>query len=302
MAFNVEGLGDWVNENSQALISKAILDENTISLVSKMSGVKYKEAIKFLDVAPIIQAYACGTPTTSGTTTLTDKDITVIPLMVYETLCPEDLVKKATQLSLSPGFPEKIPFEQAYSDLMIKNIWKQISAALWSSTAGSTVKPAGWIYQAEADSDVVDRSFTWSATGVSAANYNTEIFGMINDLPSEIANDENLTLFVGPEISRKLKQALFSANLYHYDTTNENGNSAWVYPATNVTVQPTNGLAGLNSVFLTPAWNLIVAFDLESEFDQYKLWWSDDDQLSKFLVKFRLGNGYYFGEYIVLSN
>lgn len=302
MAFDVSGLGDWVNENNQALISKAILDENTISLVSKMSGVKYKEAVKFLEVAPLIQSYACGTPTTSGTTTLTDKDIEVIPLMVYETLCPEDLVKKATQLSLAPGFPEKIPFEQAYSDLMIKNIGKQISVALWSATAGSTVKPAGWVYQAEADAAVIDRTFNWSATGVTAANYNIEIFGMINALPAEIANDEQLTLFVGPEVSRKLKQALFSANLYHYDTTGENGNSAWIYPATNVTVQPTNGLAGAGAVLLTPAWNLIVAFDLESEFDQFKLWWSDDDQQSKFLVKFRLGNNYYFGEYIVLSN
>lgn len=302
MAFDVTGLGDWVNENNQALLSKAILDENTIALVSKMSGVKYKEAIKFLETAPNIQAYACGTPTTSGSTTLTDKDITVVDLMVYETLCPEDLTTKSTQLSLRPGFAEAIPFEQAYTEQQTKQIGKKISQMLWSSTTGTTTKPAGWIYQAEADSAVLDRTFSWGATGITGAQFNAEVFGMINDLPAEISSDENLTLFVGPEISRKIKQALFTANLYHYETTTENGNDPWIYPATNVKVVPTNGLASANAVMLTPAWNLIVAFDLEGEFDTYKLWWSDDDQLAKFLMKFRLGCSYYFGEYICLSN
>lgn len=302
MAFNVTGLGDWVNENSQTLISKAILDENTISLISTMSGVKYKEAIKFLETAPALQAYACGTPTTSGTTTITDKDIEVLPLMVYETLCPEDLTKKSLQLSQRAGMAEGFNFEQAYTDLQIKNIWKLISQAAWSSAETGTTVPAGFIYLAENDSDVVDRSFTWTNTGLTAADFYGEVFAMYNALPAEIRADAELTLFCAPEISIRMKQALFVANLYHYNTTNETGLEAWTFPTLNVKVVPTNGLVGTNNVLLTPAWNLIAAFDLESEFDTFKLWWSDDDQMMKFLVKFRFGVNYYFGEYIVLSN
>lgn len=302
MAFEVTGLGDWVNENNQTLLSKAILDEGTISLISTMPGVKYKEAIKFLETAPVLQAYACGTPTTSGTTTITDKDIEVIPLMVYETLCPEDLTKKALQLSQAPGMAEGFSFDSAYADLQIKNIWRLISVAEWSATAGSTAKPAGWIYLAENDADVIDRTFNWTATGLTASDYYTEVYGMLNSLPAEVQMDEQLTLFCPPEVSRKMKQALFIANLYHYDTTTDTGLIPWVFPATNVRVVPDDGLASSNNVMLTPAWNLIAAFDLQSEFDTFKLWWSDDDQLMKFLVKFRFGVNYYFGEYIVLSN
>jgi len=302
MAFEVTGLGDWVNENSQTLLSKSILDENTISQITKMSGVKYKEAIKFLETAPILQGYACGTPTTSGTTTITDKDISVVNLMVYETLCPEDLTKKSLQLSQAAGMAEGFSFEQSYVDLQVKNAWKLLSTAEWSATAASATKPAGWVYLAENDADVIDRTFSWTATGITASSYYTEIFGMVNALPAEIQSDDKLTLFCPPEVSRKMKQALFVANLYHYDTTKENGNDSWIFPATNVIVSPTNGLAGSNNVMLTPAWNLIAAFDLESEFDTFKLWWSDDDQMLKFLMKFRFGVEYYFGEYIVLSN
>jgi hypothetical protein len=222
--------------------------------------------------------------------------------MIYETLCPEDLSKKSLQLSQRAGMAEGFSFEPAYTDLQVKNAGKLISVASWSATSGSTVKPAGWVYIAENDADVIDRSFTWTATGLTATNYYTEVFGMLNALPAEIQNDEQLTLFCPPEVSRKMKQALFIANLYHYDTTTDTGLIPWVFPSTNVKVVPTNGLASSNNVMLTPAWNLIAAFDLESEFDTFKLWWSDDDQIMKFLMKFRFGVNYYFGEYIVLSN
>lgn len=307
MAFDVTGLGDWVNENSQLLISKAILEENTIANVSLMSGVKYKEAIKFLETSPIIQAYACGTPTTSGTTTLTDKDISVVNLMIYETLCPEDLAKKALQLSLRPGMKgsEEIPFEQAYTDLQIKNIGKQISDMIWSATAASTVKSQGFIYAAENDATVHDRTFSWGNTGTSTQFMN-EVYGMISALPASIQNATDLTLFVGPEISRKMQQAFViggvaNVNFTTYDVS-KSGNDTWYFPGTNVLVRPVNGLAGANAVMLTPASNLIVATDLESDFESFKLWWSDDDQLVKFLTKFRIGVDFYFGDYIVLSN
>lgn len=308
MAFDVSGLGDWVNENSQDLITKAILEENTIALVSMMAGVKYKEAIKFLETSPLIQAYACGTPTTSGSTTLTDKDISVVNLMIYEELCPEDLAKKAFQLSLKPGLAgsEAIPFEQAYTDLQIRNIGKQISDMIWSATAASTLKSQGFVYAAEQDATVHDRTFSWAATGLTAANYMTEVFGMINDLPATIQTATDLTLFAGPEVARKLQQAFAVAGLANFNFTNydalKNVNSTWYFPGTNVLVVPTTGLASANSVMLTPASNLIIATDLQSEFESFKLWWSDDDQLVKFLVKFRIGADFYFGDYIVLSN
>lgn len=304
MAFNVAGLGAWVNENSQELISKAILDENTIANVTLMTGVKYKEAIKFLATETPIVAYACGTPTTSGTTTITDKDITVVPLMVYETLCPEDLAQKALQLSLKPGMAgsEEIPFEQAYSDQKIKNIQKKISEMIWSTTAASTVKCAGLVYTAENDATVLDRTFTWTATGLTSSDYLAEVFGMINALPGEVAIMDDLTLFCAPEISRKMTQAFVVANLFNYDATKSTGLEPWYFPGTNVLVRPTNGLVSSGSVFLTPANNIIVATDLQSDFESFKLWWSEDDQISKFLSKFRIGADYYFGEYIVLSN
>lgn len=301
MAFNVTGLGTWINENTQDLISAAILESTTISTVTLMPGVKYKEQIKFLEADSLIQASACGTPTTSGSTTLTDKDIEVKSLMVYETTCPEDFSKTSLQLSMKPGYNTEIPFEQQYADLKVKNLQKSIETMIWSATAGSTVKCEGWIYSFANDTDVVDKNFDWTATGLTASDYLGQVYTMTNGLPEAIQNMTDLTLYVSPAISRQMNQAFVIAGNYHIDATASDGNSAWYFPGTNISVKPTAGLVGITSVVLTPASNLIVATDLQNESEQFKLWYSEDDLLVKFLQQFKLGTSYYFGEYVVLS-
>lgn len=303
MAFNVTGLGTWINENSQDLIQSAILESNTIQAVTLMPGVKYKQQIKYLDGDALIQAAACGTPTTSGTTTLTDKDVEVKSLMVYEETCPEDFTQTSLQLSMKPGWNEEIPFEQQYADMKIKKLQEGIEDMIWSSTVSGSTKCSGWIYLMEADSDVNDRTFVWSGTSWTASDYMTEVYGMVNDLPEAIQNFSDLTLFVPPEVSRRMIQQFVVTGNYHIDYVNQDGNGPWYFPAAkNVQVRPVNGLVGENAVVLTPASNLIVATDLQSEWEQFKLWYSDDDLQIKFLQTFKIGVEYYFGTYVVLSN
>lgn len=303
MAFNVTGIGTtYVNENSQDLIAKAVLEANTIKDVTLLPNVKYKEQIKYIEADALIQAYACGTPTTSGTTTITDKDVQVWSLMIYEELCPADLEKTSLQLSLKPGANQEIPFEVQYADLKVKNIQKGIEQMIWANSASGSTNCEGWIHMMEADSDVNDRTFVWSGTSWTAANYSDEVYGMINDLPAEIQLFEDLTLFVPPEVSRRMIQQFVKTGNYHIDYVDRDGNSDWYFPGTNVIVKPKFGLASTNAVILTPASNLIAATDLANEEEKFKLWWSEDDQNVKFLATWKIGVSYYFGEYIVLSN
>jgi len=299
MAFNTTGIGTWTNENSQTLISKLVLELNSTQYFTIMPGVKYKEQVKKLSVQSPLQAAACGTPTTTGTTTLTDKDITVSSFQTFEQLCPADLEKTSLQLSMRPGFNDSVPFEAQYADLKVKEIQKQIEQKLWSITGGTDVD--GLLYQFDADSDVSDRTFVWSGNTFTSSDYMGEVFGMINALPAEIQMLDDLTLFVGQEISRKMTQQFVITGNYHIDFTGEDGNSSWIFPGTNVKVQPVNGLNSTNRVVLTPASNLIYATDLMNEEEKFKIWWSEDDQYVKFLVQFKMGTSYYWGSYVVVS-
>jgi len=45
MAFNVGALTQWVNDNSQELLTKAVLQAETIPYITVIPGVKYKERL-----------------------------------------------------------------------------------------------------------------------------------------------------------------------------------------------------------------------------------------------------------------
>ena len=307
MALNVTGIGTtWVNENSQALISKMVLEIESTKYFTLMPGVKYKEQVKKLSTQSPLVAAACGTPTTTGTTYLTDKDIEVKGFQTFEQLCPLDLDKTSLSLSLKPGWNEDLPFEAHYAELKVAEIQKQIEQKLWGTTAAATNGIDGLLYLIHADiaasGDTHERSaFSWSGLTITAAQYQAEVFAMANTLPAEIQNLTDLTLFVGHEISRKMTQAFVIAGNYHIDMTSNDGNGSWIFPGTNITVQPVNGLNSTNQVVMGPASNFIYATDLMNEEEKFKLWWSEDDQYVKFLVHFKFGTSFYWGDYIVIS-
>lgn len=301
MAFNTTGIGTWVNENTQTLISKAILELESTKYFTVMPGIKYKEQIKKLSVESPLVAASCGTPTTTGTTSLTDKDISVVGFQTYEELCPSDLESTSLQLSMKSGWNEDMPFEAQYADLKVKEIQKQIETKLWSASEAATNGIDGLVYLFDNDSAVIDRTFVWSATTWTSSDYMGEIFGMVNSLPAEVQALDNLTIFLGKEVSRKMVQQFVITGNYHIDFTAENGNAPWLFPGTNVMIVPVNGLNSTNKVVLVPADNLIYATDLMNGEEKFKMWWSEDDQYVKFLSHFKIGVEYYYGDYVVLS-
>jgi hypothetical protein len=85
MAFSLGGLTTWVNDNSQELLAAAVLAGETVDLISIKTGVKYKERLKYLATDAVFQAGGCGY-STNGTTTLTEKDLTVVDVKINEFL------------------------------------------------------------------------------------------------------------------------------------------------------------------------------------------------------------------------
>lgn len=298
MAFNVAGLTGWVNENSQDLLNQLVLGSETADLVTVIPGIKFKETIKYLNSEALIQAGGCGY-TASGTTTLTDKEISVVSLKVQEDLCPDDLEKTSLQLSMNAGKNQSVPFEKQWADLKINKLQESVETLIWSATAASTVKPAGFKYLMDNDADVIDYSFNFCATGKTSSDYLTAVYAMFNKLTPEVKSKSDLTLFVSYESFALIVQSLVIGNLYHIDASGNNGYTPFIFPGTSIKVVPIKKIGCI--AVLTPASNLIVATDLLSEQDQIKVWWSDDSQIVKSTIDFKIGVNYYWGNEIVLA-
>ena len=300
MAFNVGALTAWVNDNSQELITKAVLEAETVQHITVIPGIKYKERLKYLDTnAPFI-AGGCGWGT-SGTTTLTEKDLLVTSLRTTEALCPDDLEHYSLQLSMKAGKNTAIPFEQLYAEQKVKYIQKNIELMMWANTAADSTNFEGFTHLMNADSDVVDKSFNWTGTTFTASDYTTAIFAAYNGLPSEVQSADDLTLFIGHDAYARLVNAYFIANLYHVDVNNQNPHGqTFVFPGiSNLTIVPVNGLNGTRYGVLTPSSNLIYCTDLVSEEDKLQTWYSQDNQEVRTVANFKAGVQYYFGIYIV---
>lgn len=298
MAFNVTALTGWVNENSQELITQALLGSQTAELITVIPGIKYKQTIKYLETNALIQAGGCGYNAT-GDTTLTDKEVSVVSLKVQEDLCPDDLEATSLQLSMSPGKNKDIPFEKLWADRKIAQVQTAVETMVWSATAASSVKCDGFKYLMDNDAAVNDYTFNWCTTGRTASDYLAAVFGMYNMLSPEAKAKADLTLFISFEAFALLIQALIVGNLYHVDYSGNNGFTPFIFPGTSIKVVPIKAIACFG--VLTPASNLIWATDLLSEGDGIEVWWSQDGRIVKSSVDWKIGTSYYFSDEIVLA-
>lgn len=300
-----DNIGAWVNENGQSLLEKEILSAETINYIETLPGVKYKQTLKYLSTDALLQAAACGTPTSSGSTVVSDKEVSVKSYMVYEELCPQDLEDTALQLSMKPGYPTELPFEGQYMTLKAKAIKKNIENKLWINVSGST-EFEGLINQFDKDANVVDVVADFKATGTTDANYILLFRKMIESVPEEIIGMDDLTLFCGHDVFRKLSTAFLNTNNVLLQKFDFNGIQVFEFPgAEYIKIVPVNGLNAANNtdkrVVITPASNLIFVTDMVSEEDNSEMLWDPYAKLLKFSAYFKMGAAYKFGEYVVIN-
>ena len=329
--FNVAitSLTPWTNAEGQTLLSLAILGETMRALMSKQTGVKYIEELKYLNLTSgNLQAYAEGWNPV-GSTTITVKNVGVTKMMSQEQLNPERLNDYSTQLSLQPGFNTELPFEVLYAELKAKFIARDIGFMDWGTQTGSTASGStswpglGYLIPlnvtAVAGTGCTYTSFSWTnflaGTTVNSAttlysDLMTIQLTMINKLPEAIQG-EKLHWIVPPSIFRKMLAVLRdgptgSAN-FHIDVTENNGTQEFLFPAyTNLTVIANPSMSTENpnawtATVISPIWNLVGLYDLENEWEKFVLQWNPYALYGQFYCFFKAGIDFYFPTYITYS-
>ena len=118
-------------------------------------------------------------------------------------------------------------------------------------------------------------------------------------MPEE-ALDKGGVIFVDPAIFRALLNDLVVLNYYHYDMGNGNPEEI-LLPGTDVRVVKTPGLANSKAIVGTFADNLVYGCDMENDHEDIDLWWSQDDRVFKYQVKWNSGVAYHFPDQIVFG-
>ena len=312
MAFNVDALAAYTEQNEALLVTSSVLGAKTASLIKSagnvMVGVKSAETINIMDTDAVFQAGgSCGF-NASGSTSFTQRTVTVGKIKVNEALCPKDLEAKYLQKALPTGsMYDSIPFEQEFSEKKAKRIAAQLETALWQGDTTSVNvnlnKFDGLIKLVGAASGVVDANVSAFISGaplstITAANVVSIFDGVYRAIPATIVSSDDVVIVCGMDTFRTYTIALKNSNLFHYQIDVKADNE-FVLPGTTIKVVALQGLNGTNKVYAMRLSNLFLGTDLLNEEEKFEIFYAKEADQVRFVSEFKMGVNFAFPDEIV---
>ena len=311
---NLSNLTKYTNELSGILLKESVLVGSTFDFISIQSGIKYADSINLLTNTLTAAAGGCGTISPAGSTILTQRDITVSPIKIEESICVDEFEQYwVGQLAKEGSYNEFAPesFNQLYLANKVEKIGQYVEDAFWkgspTSRYGASFALNTGILEiltnTSATSSVVT-GVTYSGA-LTVANAIAAVDSMIALIPTDVLEANDLTLFMSHANFRTLTRALRDANYYFgFDGQNK---AVWVienYTNTNVRIVATRGLNGRNEMVLTPASNLYFGTDSFGEArngDGFQFWYDQRDNITYFRAKLKVGTQVAFPAYVVIK-
>jgi hypothetical protein len=294
------------------LVTSSVLGAKTASLIKSagnvMVGVKSAETINIMDTDAFFQAGGTCGWNASGTTSFTQRTVTVGKIKVQEALCPKTLESKYLQKALPTGSQyDSIPFEQEFSDKKAKTIASQLESAIWqgdtASANGNLNKFDGLIKLIGAASGVVDANVSGFISGapltsITAANVVSLFDGVYRAIPAKVVAADDMVIVCGMDTFRTYTIALKNANMFNYAFDGK-ADSEFVLPGTSIKVVALQGLNGTNDVYAMRLSNLFLGTDLLNEEEKFEIFFAKEADEVRFAAEFKMGVNVAFPDEIV---
>ena len=302
----VAPLTTYTEQQRLPLITKAVFSARSATLFTKQVGIKSAAALNLMDTdAAIAGGDTCGW-TSSGTTTFTQRNITVGRMKIQEELCPRQLEQYWMQSQLTAGSNyDSVPFEQAFSEQKALRIAEALENAIWQGNA--YFSGINQLLNAASGSTVLANasSTTWNpvsaSVGITSLNVISIFDKVYNDIPQAILTRNDLVIFCGWNNFRTLIGAFKDKTGVMYNQVDLQGlaDGDIIYPGTNVRVVAVPGLTGTNRIVCTYLGNLFVGSDLLSDEEQFSIWHSRDNDSIRYQAAFKLGTNFAYPDFMV---
>jgi hypothetical protein len=298
MALSFSGLSSYTKQLVQPLLTSAVFEAKTQQMIKDggiiIPGAKSVVAIPLMDTDAYFQTDACGY-SASGTTTVSQRSVTVGKIKIEETICPKDFEAYFTQEALKAGSTYEdfgnAEFQRVYLEKKNKRIAAQLETAMWTGTVAST-KFDGFSTLIDAGSpvDANVSGYTGVATisTITASNVVAATEGIFKAIPVAVLSKGDVKIFVGDDWYRLLILAYRALNLFAYNPQDTMAKS-FVLPGTSVEVVAVNGLNTTGDAYAMSLSNMAMAVDLVDEETSYNLWYSTDNNEIRFRCAFKIG-------------
>jgi len=313
MAFDVSTLAAYTKDNWKELVTSSVLGSKTANLIKSQGnvlvGVKSAENITIMDTDAFFQSgTSCGF-NASGTTTFTQRAVTVGKIKINEALCLKDLESKFLQNALPQGsrYTDMI-FAEQYSNRKAEKVAEQMEIALWQ---GDTASANGNLNKF----DGLLKLITAAGGSVTNANTSTYITGgpiasitvsnvvavfdaIYTAIPAKVVAKDDITIFCGMDTFRLYTIALKNANLFAYNLDIK-ADSEFFLPGTTVKVVAVQGLNGTNDLVAARISNLFMGTDLLNEEERFEIFYAKEADQIRYVNEFKAGVNFAFPDEIV---
>ena len=305
MALSLGTLSAYTRQSLKPLLTSAVFDAKTQKLIMAegivLTKVKSSEAIPLMDTDAIFQVQSCSFDP-SGTTAFTQRTVTVGKIKVEEKICPNDLEAYFTQEALKAGSTYEdfgnSEFQKAWLDKKNAKIAAANEVAIWQGDTDSTdanlKRYDGLIKLIDAGSPV-DANLS-GMTGVSgspiatinASNVIPAFKGVRKAIPAAYKGKDGYKIFCGYDVWELYQNALIDANNFHYTAVDQK-NYEITIPGTTLKVIAVHGLDGTGDIYGLYMPHVCLATDKEAEENDYRMWYSEDNNDVRLSIKWKLG-------------
>jgi len=304
MSLSLGTLSAYTKQLVQPLLTSAVTEAKTQKMIMD-SGIvipnaKSVVAIPIMDTDAVFQSDSCSW-NPSGTTSFTQRTISVGKIKVEESICPKDLESYFTQEALKNGSTYEdfgnAEFQAAYLAKKNLRIASQIETAIWqgdiTGAGGANLNKFDGLMKlidagSPVDANVSGYTGVATISTITQSNVVAATEGIYKAIPVATLAKGDVKIFVGNDWYRLLIMAYRALNLFSYNPQDANA-SSFILPATNVEVVSVNGLNGTGDAYAISLSNMALAVDLEAEEENYTMWYSKDNGDVRFRVAFKVG-------------
>lgn len=300
MALDLTALTNYVKENELQLTSAAIFSAKTASLIEARGnvqvGIKSAETINIMTTDAVFQAGGTCGFNSSGTTSITQRSLTVGKIKIQESICPKTFEAKYTQKALREGSSyDYMAYATEYSAQKVERIGAALETALWQ---GDLASQNGQLNKFDGIGKIIDSLGFGDAgdpiagnvtaiTTLTKANVITAVDDIFSVIPAALLDKDDVVIFCGNDTFREYVLALRDSNLFHYPV--DAANMELVVPGTSIKLIGVNGLNGTDSLFALSMSNLYLGTDMLNEQDRFELFYAKEADEMRFVVEFKMG-------------
>lgn len=278
MSFNTAGLTAYIEDKDFPLVAQMQATGGLAAVANIQTGIKGSSNLQFLSSDVTFGSDSCAR-VAAGTTTFSQRTLTVGAIAISEDVCIKDLNGFYTQTLVKKGADGDLEFPAEIESIWLEKKMNAIANALTvSDFQGDTASGNAMLAQYDGLLKIVDAGAAVDGntgavtvlTTISTANILAILDAMWTAIPDAISEADDLSLWIPNRLYKMYVIALKNANLYHF---NAEGEQEKLY-GTDVKLRKSVGLpsaAGSERMILTRDSNVTIGMDGDADEDNMKV-------------------------------